>query len=504
MRRTVIVLIILSFVSRISGFLREVFMAWRFGATIQTDIYIAALTVPVLLINLITIGLNNSLIPVLARAEKNGKREVFFNRLLSLLIITAIIVMITIIVLARPLNHLIVRGFNQSEINQVINYSRIMAVVALFQILTYAFMGYLQQNNRFYIAATASIPMNLGTIFGAILSTNTSTIIIMVIGTIIGYFLQLVWVLFPVIKMNFHFKFDFNLKDEHFRMLLLLILPVIITLSASQINGIVNRALASGLEEGSISLLNYAQKVNGLFYQTMVVTLSTVLFTRQSKLSSEQDWKGIFTVTRDNLSIIMMLIIPLMLGTMFLSVEIMQLIFQRGAFTSEDSIKGGIVLLFYSPSLLALSANELLSKMFFSMQQSKKPMISTFINIGLNIILSLLVYKSYGINGLAVATAIASITGVSILVLMARKLFKTEGVKFWTPSYLKYVLSGAIMIIALLGFKKAPFVNNLHVIIYTLMCGGIGATVYFLGLFFTKTPELINALNQVKSKIRRS
>lgn len=504
MKRTVIIMIILSFVSRISGFLREVFMAWRFGASIHTDTYIAALTVPVLVMSFITIGLNNSLIPILARAEKNGKREIFFNRLLSLLVIIAVVVMGLIIILAKPLNMLIVRGFNPSEIERVVYYSRIMAIVALFQILSYAFMGYLQQNNRFYVAATASIPQNLGTIIGAILSPNSTVITIMVLGTIAGYLGQLLWVLFPVIKMKFPFRFDLDLQDEHFKMLLLMIIPVIVTLSASQINGIINRALASSLAEGSISLLSYAQKVNGLFYQTMVVTLSTVLFTRQAKLSSENDWKSIFQITKDNLSNVMMLIVPLMLGTMFLSTQIMHLIFQRGAFTAEDSIRGGMVLLFYSPSLIAMSANELLSKMFFSLQQSKKPMIATIANISLNITLNLLVYKWLGINGLAAATSISVLTGVFILSIMARKLFHQEGVRFWTPSYLKYLIAGGMMILVLFIFKLLPFTSGLNVIVYTIACGLIGAITYFAGLYILKTTELFAVLDQLKTRFSRS
>lgn len=504
MKKTVIFLVIFSFISRISGFLREVFMAWRFGASIQTDTYIAALTVPVMVIGFVTVGLNNSLIPVLSAAEKKGQRETFFNRLLSVLVVIAIVIMILIIVLARPLNLLIVRGFTPEQIDRVIYYSRMMSVIALFQIISFAFMGYLQQNNRFYAAATASIPMNFGTIIGAILSPTSSSIIIMVIGTIFGYFLHLLWVLFPVIRLKFPFKFDFDLSDEHFKMVLLIIIPVMVTLSVGQINGIVNRALASSLEEGSISLLNFAQKVNGLFYQTIVVTLSTVLFTRQAKLSSDQDWKGIFNLTRDNLSNVMMIIVPLMLGVMFLSTELMQIIFQRGAFTAEDSIKGGMVLLFYSPTLIAMSTNEILSKMFFSLHQSKKPMIATLTNLSLNIILNLLVYKKYGINGLAAATTVATLIGILVLSLMARKQFRQEGVRFWTPSYLKYLIAGGMMIAVLLGLKMVPQFRDLPVLIYTMLCGMIGAVVYFVGLYLTKTPEFLNALGIVRTRLKRS
>lgn len=504
MKKTVIILVILSFVSRISGFLREVFMAWRFGATIQTDTYIAAMTVPVMVVSLFTVGLSNSLIPVLASAEKKGQREIFFNRLLSLLSLLAIGLMILIIVLARPLNMLIVRGFSPAELNQVIFYSRLMSIIALFQILAYAFMGYLQQNNRFFVAATASIPMNFGTIIGAIVSPNPKSIFIMVIGTIIGYFLQLIWVFFPLLRQKFRFRFDLTLSDEHFKQLLLLIVPVLVTLSTSQINSIVSRAIASGLGEGSISLLNYAQKVNSMFYQTLIVTLSTVLFTHQAKLSSDRNWKEIFRVTRDNLSSIMLLIVPLVLGTMFLSTQAMQLIFQRGEFTAQDSLKGGTILMLYSPSLIALSVNEILSKMFFSMHQSRKPMIATFINIGVSITLSLLLYRTYGVNGLAIAYTLASLVGIAVLSGMARRLFQQEGVAFWSPSYTKYLIAGGLMIAALLGISQIPPIQNSHALVYSLICGLVGAAVYFAGLYLLKTNELMTLINLVKGRVKRS
>ena len=504
MKRTVLILIILSFISRISGFLREVFMAWRFGATIHTDTYIAALTVPVLVISFVTVGLSNSLIPVLAAAEKKGQREVFFNRLLTVVGVIAVVFMLVIIVLAKPLNQIIVRGFSPEEINRVAYYSRMLAVPGLFQLLSFAIMGYLQQNNRFYIAATASIPMNFGTIIGAIVSPDPTNITVLVIGTIIGYLLQLLWVVFPLARTKFRFRFDFDLKDEHFRMMALLIVPVIITLSASQINGIINRAIASSLAEGSISLLSYVQKVNGLFYQTLVVTLSTVLFTRQAKLSSNQDWKGIFQVTRNNLSSVMMLIVPIMLGMMFLSTQVIQIVFQRGAFTAEDSVKGGLVLLFYSPSLIAMSSTELLSKMFFSMRHPKKPMIATLVNISLNIVLNLLVYRTYGIYGLAAAASIASLSGVFVLIMMARKIFQQENIHFFTPSYLKYVLAGGLMILILFGLKALPPISGLSVLPYTLLCGLVGAGTYFAGLYVLKTDEFMTVVAQARQRLKRS
>lgn len=505
MKKTVVFLVILSFVSRISGFLREVFMAWRFGASIHTDTYIAAMTVPVMIVSLITVGLNNSLIPVLAAAEKKGQREMFFNRLLSILGIIAISLMGLIIVLARPLNTIIVRGFGPDELARVIYYSRMMAVVALFQIMSYALMGYLQQNNRFYIAATASIPMNLGTIIGVIVSPDPNSILIMVMGTIVGYFLQLLWVLLPVVRMKgFRFRFDLTLSDEHFHMLLLLIVPVLITLSTSQLNGIISRAIASGLGEGSISLLNYAQKVNGLFYQTLIVTLSTVLFTRQAKLSSDQNWKEIFLVTRENLSSIMLLIVPLVLGMMFLSTEVIQLIFQRGEFTAKDSVRGGMILLLYSPSLISLSVNEILSKMFFAMRDSKKPMISTFVNISVSIALSLLLYRRFGVNGLAVAYTVASLSGIAVLSWIARRKFHQEGVSFWSKSYQKYLLAGGLMLVVLFLFKRLPGVSGLPVMIYTLASGLVGAVSYFIGLYLLRTPELMQLIQLIKGRLRRS
>lgn len=503
MKRTVIILIILSFVSRISGFLREVFMAWRFGATLQTDIYIAAMTVPVLIVSFITLGLNNSLIPVLARAEKEGKKEEFFNKLLTLVILLAVVMMFVIVILGRPLNNLLVRGFSPDEINQVIYYSRFMAVIALFQIVSYALMGYLQQSNRFFIAATASIPMNFGTIMGAILTPNPNSIAIMAVGTIVGYFLQLLWVLFPFLKSKFKFKMKLDVRDEYFRMLLILIVPVLVTLSVNQINGIIVRAFASNLEEGSISLLNYGLKVTSLFYQTLVVTLSTVLFTKQAKLSSEQDWRGIFQVTRDNISSIMMLIVPIMLGMMFLATEIIQIIFQRGEFTSEDSIKGGMVLLFYSPSLIALSIKELLSKMFFSMQQPRKPMIASVINIGVNTLVSFALYRRFGINGLAAASTVAALSGVFVLFVMARKLFKQEGMRITSISYIKYFIAAGMMVAMLALIKSSSFVSGMGVMTYTILCGILGSVTYFLGLYVLRTKEFMTVLRQLKQRLNR-
>lgn len=500
MKKTAIILLILTFFTKIFGFVKVTAINATFGQSLMTDIYNAANTIPVLLIGFITIGLNSSLIPVLTEAEKKGKKSQFFNQLLSFLLVVSVIVCVLIFIFATPISHLVVRNWEKEYILEVAKYSRWMSVLALFQIFTYAFIGFLQQNNRFFIAGTFSIPMNFAIMLAAMMSTKNS-LDLLVIGTIIGFFIQLVWVYIPYSQYKNKFTFGFNLKDDLFRLLGILILPTIITQSVSQINGIVNKIVASSLPKGSISALSNAQLVVGLFQGVFVMTISVIVFTKQARLSADKNKTELLNLTRRNISNMLMFIIPMTLGVMFLSIPAMDLLFTRGAYTKENAIVAGTVLLYYAPIMITSCITELLSKFFFAIKKTRIPMVASLVGVTINIILNLAIVKYLGVNGLALASTITTVFSAGVLIFYVRRYYKEQKIHLWTNSFLKYIVAGALMMAILLILNYFFDLLTLKNYLAILIVGTVGAGVYFSALMLLKTEEFFELMHMVRAKL---
>lgn len=500
MRRSVIGMMILLALSKVTGLLRTIVISRAYGAGEISDIFFASVMIPGVFLGIVLAGINTCLVPVLTMAEKNGDKDEFFNRFISLMLVVSGLVIFLIIGLAHPLAG-IVSSFEGDKLYLVGYYTKFTSVVAGLQILTYTMVGYLQQNNRYFIPAAIAIPMNFINIIGISIWGYKGLGFLIAI-TILGYLSQLIWVLMPFIKERYDYKFDLRFNDEYLSYFLVLIGPIMLTTSASQINLTVDANLASSLDAGSLSLVNYSGLVYGVFVSVLAMSFSTVLFTKQSDLFMDNDHLGLCSVTRDNLSILMMLIIPLTFGVLFLSREIMELLYFRGSMTQENIYIMGWLLFIYSLALAGWSINDVLGKFLISVGESRKTVLPSLLNISTNIVLNLIFIKIWGVYGLALASSIASYVAVAASIGRTKNYFKEVRVSIFTLSLFKYFVSGLSMLVVLFTVKALTGIDNLPLAIYILIIALIGMSVYFAVLLALQTKEVIDAKNRLVLRIK--
>ncbi|HHT21449.1 MAG TPA: murein biosynthesis integral membrane protein MurJ [Tissierellia bacterium] len=502
MKRTVGWIMIFLMISKVFGFFREVAIAGVFGATFLADVYKSSLIVPGIVVQLFTTGLNASLIPVLSSAEKHGKREDFFQNLLTVIMLVSMGAFLLILIFAAPMTKLFVPGYGPDKLAMTIKYTRIVAIIAPLQVLVYSIVGWLQQRERFYIAALVGIPLNLIIIAGAVLN-RSGDLSFIIVATILGYLAQFLWVLYPYLRSKPAFNLQPTLKDPYLRMLVSMIVPVLITLAAGQINILVDIALASGLGDGIVANMDYANRVNLMFQSVLVLSLSSVLFTKQSKLSSQDDRPKLFEITKQNLSLLLLIIIPISLGTMFLSREIMTVLFVRGRYTLEAAVIGGGILFFYAPTIATRAVMEIIGKMFFSLQLPKKMMLSTFVMIGVNIGLNFILVRFFGAYGLALATSLASFVGLFILLFQVKEMFRQENMSLYSPSLTHYLIAGGVMLSVLYLLRWLTPFSRLSALPMALVSALLGGAIYFGILYYFRTEEMLQLIDQLKQLLKR-
>ncbi len=503
MKRTVFVMMILLFLSKITGFLRTISIASTFGAGYLSDVYYAAFMIPGLFTSIILSGLNTSLIPVLSSAEKDGNKDRTFNRFLSLGIVVSIAIVLFVIVFAGVILSLTHMGYPAEKQALAAHYTRIMSVVTGMQILTYIFVGYLQQSNRFYIVAAIAIPMNFIIIAATLLGPSDS-IKWLVFASVIGYLSQLIWVSYPFLRERYPFRFEINLKDKYLPLFVSMVGPILLTTSVGQLNVVVDQMLASTLPEGQLTILSNASKINTLFQSVLIMSFTTIMFTQQSKLGLKEDKKQLLEITQKNLSMILLLIVPIILGVLFLSQEIFRVVFLRGKYTVADSFIGGNILFYYAFSLFGWSVNDVLGKFFYSTNESKKTVQPSLIIIACNIILNFILVRFMGVYGLALASSVAVFVGMMIFYRKAKVRFDRENVPIFSQSVPKYFMAGGVMYGVLALLRQYTGLGSMSDYPTLFLNMAIGATVYFLVLFALKTEELDLIKEIILRKLRRS
>jgi putative peptidoglycan lipid II flippase len=153
--------------------------------------------------------------------------------------------------------------------------------------------------------------------------------------------------------------------------------------------------------------------------------------------------------------------------------------------------------------MIGFGLREVLSRAFYSLQDTKIPMINATIAMVINIVLNIILSKFLGIGGLALATSISAIFCTSLLFISLRKKIGSFGMKNITISFIKILCASLVMGVIAKVFYDI-LLNNINANLSLILSIGIGAVVYFIIIYFMKIEEVDIIVNAVKKKLKRS
>jgi putative peptidoglycan lipid II flippase len=189
---------------------------------------------------------------------------------------------------------------------------------------------------------------------------------------------------------------------------LLLMLPVTIGLGLINFNLLINSTLGSLVSDDAPRAIDAAFRIYMLPQGMFSVAIATVLFPALSRLAARKDFDGLRALLGNGMRQVFLLLIPAAAATLALSTPITRLIYQHGAFGASSTELVSTALFWFSFSLPFSGVNLLLTRTFFSLQ---RPWITTGIaalNLGVNVAVSVALYKPFGIAGIVVGTAASS------------------------------------------------------------------------------------------------
>ncbi|MGQ0793937.1 MAG: murein biosynthesis integral membrane protein MurJ [Deltaproteobacteria bacterium] len=419
----------ITFLSRILGYLRDMIVAYFFGARAETDAFYLAFRIPNLLRRLLAEGsLTVSFVPVFTDyLEKKNPEEAkrVADVAFTLLFLTLIVVSALGVVLSPYLIGLFASGFSEEVFNLAVTLNRIMFPYIFFASLTALSMGILNSLRHFFAPAFAQVVYNLGFIAVIFISYIYFEISVyaLAIGVIISGAAQLAFQIPFLRAMGFLHGFTGNLRHPAVKRIALLMAPQLFGVAVYNLNIIVSSQYASHLSEGTVSYLYYSERLIEFPLGIVAVSIATALLPGLSSQISRGDTEGFRKNCSFAVGLMFFVMIPAMAGLIALRVPICNLLYQRGEFDFDATISTSEALLGYSAGLWAVGAIRVIAPTFYAMQDTKTPAIVAFFAFIINAVLGYVLAFGFGLEhtGLAAASSVSSIANFGILFFCVQK-----------------------------------------------------------------------------------
>ncbi|AZU63761.1 murein biosynthesis integral membrane protein MurJ [Neobacillus mesonae] len=503
MKKTVILLMLLTLFSKVLGFIRDIVLSYFYGASTISDVYLISLTIPTVILAIIGKGISTGFIPLYSRIEDlegTKKANIYTNNLVNLVLAICLIIFIVCYLNTETIVKLFAAGFSGETLDLAVNFTKISLISIFFTGMIYVFIAFLQTKEVFLIPAIIGIPANFIVIGSFFLSSKTN-IYVLAAGGVIAAGAQFILLYFYVYKNNYRYKLQLNIKDYHLRKMMLLALPVIFGSSVAQINILVDRTIASYISVGGISALNYANTIYLVVLGVIVSSITTVLYPKISKMAVTNNIEGIKGHLSEAISVITIIVLPATVGYMIFAKPIVQLLYGRGEFDTQAITMTASALFYYAIGLIGLSLREILSNVFYSLQDTKTPMVNAAIALGVNIGLNFILSRYMGIGGLALATSISVILCSLLLFIQLWRRIGSFGVKLFTQSFFKIGFAALIMGVVS-KFSFSHLINNIGLPFALLASVVVGMAFYFVLIFFMKIPEVNSFIDEMKNRFR--
>ena len=506
MGQTTLMLMFITIISKIFGFLREAVMASYIGASDLKSIYTTANTLPVVIANFVAVGIISGFIPIYNKAKNEEGEEAaeeFTSNVFNILMVFALVAVVIGMVFARPFSKLLSPDLDGAYLDLATNYTRIMMFAVFAYLSSAVFRGYLNLKGNFFDPAITGIIMNVVIIAFTILTGITDNPYYLIIGALLGNTLQ--YILFPraTRKLGYKHKKVLDFKNKYVRNLILISIPIIISSAAGEISIIVDNSMASAFfGKAAISKLFYSKTMLTMITGVITISVTTALFPKIAELGQLGKIDQMKERISSSVVSTMLLIIPASIGMAVLSEPIIGVVFERNAFTRNDTIIVAALLTAYAPNNIFQSIVDVVDRGFYAVGDSKTPVIVVLIQQFLNVIFNLVLIKFFGIEGLAYATVLSTAIGTVLMLFQFRKKFGSFNFKSSLISLVKISLATVVMALVAYFTNKAlagvaPRIVALFVAIILAMI------VYGFLILLARIPEVMDMVNRLYHKHKR-
>ena len=413
--------------SRISGFVRDIIIAYFFGNSGLADVWRVSLKIPNVIQNLLGEGtLSASVIPIyseLIEQKKNDLAGQFIGAILGLLmLVSGIAALVGMLLVPRFLASIFV-AWDSEKIALAGTLVRILFPMTAILVISAWALAILNSHRRFFLPYFAPVAWN-----GAIVLTvsvmgylydvsGERLLVIAAWGALFGGIVQVVIQLPAVLEVLTHFRFSLGKAVFGVQEAINTFIPVAMARGVVNISALLEVILAALLAEGAVAALGYAQTLYLLPISIFGLSIAAAELPELSRQRLAAP-KVLKAKIEKALESIYFWVMPSTIGFLVFGGTIIAGIYQRGEFLSTDVPVVYGVLAAYSLGLIASSGSRVLSTGFYALRDTKTPARVAYIRVILSLSIGFLLMfpfdeiqsgnLHYGPVGLALGTSVAA------------------------------------------------------------------------------------------------
>jgi putative peptidoglycan lipid II flippase len=507
--------------SRIAGLVREIIAASFFSTFRQYSAFTIAFQVPNLVSNLFAnAALSAAFVPVFTELLQDGRRReafrlaatVFWIMLIVLGAVTAVFILA-----AHTIMPLFIGAGSTVSGSLTAGLAQVLFPVVLLLGLGGLLVGILQSYDHFGVAALSPLVWNVVIIIGVVvlrphfISSNDG-IYAYAIAILAATVVQLLMAAGALQQIDFRLGFSLDWRDPRVRQVFVLMLPVTIGLGIVNLDQLINSTFGTLVNSGAPAAINYAFRIYMLPQGMFSVAVATVLFPTLSRQAARRDAGGMRRAVAIGMRQINLLLIPAAAFLMVLATPVVRLIYQHGSFNSgrsDSTHLTSVALFWFAISLPFGGLNLLLTRTFFALKRPWIPTSLAAMNIVVDIVVSVGLYKPLGIAGLVIGTAVANIvmTGLQLRRLRSGFNGRLEGRQTAMITARIAVASALLAVVSWIVWYALDQLIGRSVGAQIVSVGGAAAAggyIYMRAVLRMRIPEARQVQMLVLARLRRA
>lgn len=486
--------------ARLLGFVREILVAYKFGTSALSDSFIVSFSIPELMISGFGAAIGTLYIPLFYKIKnKDNEEEIYkFNFSISALLVAIAGIVVVLFELFPDLCiRIFASGFDNETLSLTVNMTRVIIYSTFPIMLAYLYKAFAQIKKKFALSTFLGCTVNI-TVIIAILFVSSEFVMWLAYATLAGNIIYAISLYFIVKKEGYKSKATLHIVDDNIKEVGKGFLPIVLSNLIYEINQIIDRNFASNLVVGTISALNYSSKIINLVTSVFGTSIASIVYPRITKLHNSGDEKSeaeeLMTINVG----MMIILIPIAFLFCICSKTIILVLFGRGNFDANSVKITSECLMFYSIGVIGFNLKSIWVRTFNARFDTKTPAVNSFIAVGVNLIMNLLLIRVLQHQGLALATGISSILTDVLLIK------KYAGIN--THFKIKYLLKEIIKaIVALIGYVPVVIFNAAtdtvsvaHICILIAII--VASTIIYMALLCVFKCEIVIGTGKIVAK----
>jgi putative peptidoglycan lipid II flippase len=418
-------------VAKCAATAKELAVARTFGRGDSLDAFLIAVLLPTFVLGLVMGALETALLPTFIAVRQEQGIAAAQRLFAGAMVLTLLLLSATGVLLALFAPYYLPylgAGFSPDKLRLTCRLLYALLPFVLFSGIARCAAAVMNAGENFALPALIPLLTPLFTIFLISVAPAQWGAFSLALGTVAGSACEAVILIRSLRNCGLRFSLRWYGLDQELQSVLRQYVPMLAGAFLMGGTMVVDQSMAAMLPAGSVSALNYGNKIITVILAIGSTGLSTAALPYFSKMAAEKDWSGCRYTLKKYSLLILMGTMPLTLALMVFSMPLVRLLFQRGAFGFADTQLVSRVQICYSLQIPFYIWNRLPVRFLSAVRRNDLLMYASGTSLILDIVLNLVFMKFWGVAGIALSTSCVYIftfmflTGWSIKLLAARDL----------------------------------------------------------------------------------